>query len=140
MKNKIGVVSIYSLCHFIVDFVCAIFILGKLPYIAKTNSEFITSIIIYNFFAFAFQVPLGYILDKFKNYKYIAIIGLCLIGLCYLINFNNIFKFVIGLNSSINNKIYLINDFVLKLKATKMKLTKITSNKTRILLKPLKLI
>lgn len=91
MKNKIGVVSIYSLCHFIVDFVCAIFILGKLPYIAKTNSEFITSIIIYNFFAFAFQVPLGYILDKFKNYKYIAIIGLCLIGLCYLINFNNIF-------------------------------------------------
>ena len=76
MKNKIGVVSIYSLCHFIVDFVCAIFILGKLPYIAKTNSEFITSIIIYNFFAFAFQVPLGYILDKFKNYKYIAIIGL----------------------------------------------------------------
>lgn len=91
MKNKIGVVSIYSFCHFIVDFICAIFILGKLPYIAKTNSEFITSVIIYNFFAFAFQVPLGYILDKFKNYKYIAIIGLCLIGLCYLTNFNNIF-------------------------------------------------
>lgn len=91
MKNKIGVVSIYSLCHFIVDFICAIFILGKLPYIAKTNSELITSVIIYNFFAFAFQVPLGYILDKFKNYKYIAIIGICLIGLCYLINFNNIF-------------------------------------------------
>ena len=91
MKNKIGFVSIYSLCHFIVDFVCAIFILGKLPYIANANSEFIISVITYNFFAFAFQVPLGYILDKFKNYKYIAIIGLCLIGLCYLINFNNVF-------------------------------------------------
>lgn len=91
MKNKIGIVSTYSLCHFIVDFVCAIFILGKLPYIAETNSELITSLIIYNFFAFAFQVPLGYILDKFKIYKYIAIIGLCIIGLCYLINFNNIF-------------------------------------------------
>lgn len=91
MKNKIGVVSIYSLCHFIVDFTCAIFILGKLPYIAKTNSEFIASVIIYNFFAFAFQVPLGYILDKFKSYKYIAIIGICFIGLCYLINFNNTF-------------------------------------------------
>ena len=41
MKNKIGFVSIYSLCHFIVDFVCAIFILGRLPYIANTNSDFI---------------------------------------------------------------------------------------------------
>lgn len=91
MKNKIEVVSIYSLCHFIVDFVCAIFILGRLPYIANTNNEFITSVIIYNFFAFAAQVPLGYILDKFKNYKYIAIIGICFIGLSYLINFNNIF-------------------------------------------------
>lgn len=91
MKNKVGIVSIYSLCHFIVDFVCAIFILGKLPYIANTNNEFITAVIIYNFFAFAFQVPLGYILDKSKNYKYIAIIGICFIGLCYLINFNNVF-------------------------------------------------
>lgn len=91
MKNKIGVVSIYSLCHFMVDFVCAIFILGKLPYIANTNNEFIISVIVYNFFAFASQVLLGYILDKFKNYKYIAIIGICFVGLCYLINFNNIF-------------------------------------------------
>ncbi len=91
MKNKIGFVLIYSLCHFIVDFVCAIFILGKLPHIANTDSEFFTAMIIYNFFAFAFQVPLGYMLDKFKVYKYIAIIGLCLIGLCYLISFDNVF-------------------------------------------------
>lgn len=99
MKDKIGIVLTYGLCHFIVDFVCAVFILGNLPSIARTNefitsvinSKLITSVIIYNFFAFAFQVPLGYILDKFKIYKYIAIIGLCIIGLCYLINFNNIF-------------------------------------------------
>ena len=91
MKNKIGFVTIYSLCHFIVDFVCAIFILGKLPHIVNTNSELVTAIVIYNFFAFAFQFPLGYILDKFKVYKYIAIIGMCFIGFCYLINFNNAF-------------------------------------------------
>ena len=91
MKNKIGYISIYSLSHFIVDFVCAIFILGKLPYIANTNSEFVISVIVYNFFAFAFQVPIGYILDKFKTYKYVSIIGLSFIGLCYLININNIF-------------------------------------------------
>ena len=44
MKNKIGFVSVYSLCHFIVDFVCAIFILGKLPYISNTNNEFVLAV------------------------------------------------------------------------------------------------
>ena len=103
MKNKIGFISIYSLCHFIVDFVCTILILGKLPYIANTNNEFITSVIVYNFFAFAFQVPLGYILDKFKIYKYVAIIGMCCIGLCYLINFNNsiIVAIIVGIGNAL---------------------------------------
>ncbi len=103
MKNKISLISIYSLSHFIVDFVCAIFILGKLPYIANTNDEFVISIIIYNFFAFAFQVPIGYILDKFKIYKYVAIIGLGFIGLCYLINFNNAFVLatIVGIGNAL---------------------------------------
>lgn len=103
MNNKIGFVSIYSLCHFIVDFVCAIFILGKLPYIANTNSEFVISVILYNFFAFAFQVPIGYILDKFKTYKYVAIIGFSFIGLCYLVNLNNVFGLatIIGIGNAL---------------------------------------
>ena len=103
MKNKIGFVSIYSICHFIVDFVCAIFILGKLPYISNTNNEFVTAMIIYNFFAFAFQVPLGYVLDKFRAYKYVAIIGLCFIGLCYLINLNNVFMLatIVGIGNAL---------------------------------------
>ena len=91
MKNKISFIAIYSLSHFIVDFVCSIFILGNLPYIANSNNELIVAIIIYNFFAFAFQVPLGYILDKFTIYNYISILGISLIGLCYLINYNNVF-------------------------------------------------
>lgn len=103
MKNKIGFVSIYSICHFIVDFVCAIFILGKLPYISNTSNEFVTAMIIYNFFAFAFQVPLGYILDKLRAYKYVAIIGLCFIGLCYLINLNNVFMLatIVGIGNAL---------------------------------------
>lgn len=104
MKNKIGFISIYSVCHFIMDFVCAIFILGKLPYIVNTNSEFAIAMIIYNFFAFAFQVPLGYILDKLKIYKYVAIIGFCLIGLCYLIDLNN--AFVLATITGIGNALF----------------------------------
>ena len=103
MKNKIGFISIYSLSHFIVDFVCAIFILGKLPYFAATTSEFATAIVIYNFFAFAFQVPLGYLLDELKVYKYVSIIGFCLIGLCYYINLNNVFILatVVGIGNAL---------------------------------------
>ena len=103
MKDKISFITIYSLCHFIVDFVCAIFILGKLPYITNTNDILIVAIIIYNFFAFAFQVPLGYILDKFKIYRYIAIMGMCLIGFCYLINYDNAFILatIIGIGNAL---------------------------------------
>ena len=91
MKKRIGFISVYSISHFIVDFVCAIFVLGRLPYFAASTDEFAAAVVIYNFFAFAFQVPLGYLLDELKVYKYVSIIGFCLIGLCYYININNVF-------------------------------------------------
>lgn len=90
MKNKTGLMFIYSICHFIVDFVCVIFVIGKLVPLASTVENAIMAAVVYNFFAFAFQVPLGYLLDKFKTYKYVAIIGFGLIGVCYLINIKNI--------------------------------------------------
>ena len=103
MENKKISILIYSFCHFIVDFVCAIFILGQLPYIAQTNSEIFIAIIIYNFFAFAFQVPLGYILDKFKIYKYVAIIGFALIGICYTFILNNAYLIatIVGIGNAL---------------------------------------
>ena len=103
MKNKIGFVSIYSVCHFIVDFVCAIFVLGKIPYYANTNIDYTIAVVIYNFFAFAFQVPLGYILDNFKTYKYVSIIGMCLIGFCYMIDINNVFilSSIVGIGNAL---------------------------------------
>ena len=59
MKDKISLIIIYSLCHFIVDFVCAIFILGKLPYITNTNDILIVAIIIYNLFLPIYYICLG---------------------------------------------------------------------------------
>lgn len=82
-------ISIYSISHFIVDFVCAIFILGRIPVIANNVSEYIWAVVIYNFFAFAFQVPLGFIMDKLKIYKHVAIMGMSIIGICYLCEINN---------------------------------------------------
>ncbi len=85
------------------DFVCAIFVLGRLPYLAATTDEFAVAVVIYNFFAFAFQVPLGYLLDQIKVYKYVSIIGFCLIGLCYYININNVFILatVVGIGNAL---------------------------------------
>ena len=104
MKHKIGFISIYGFGHFVVDFVSAIYILGKLPGLANTYNDIFIAIVMYNFFAFAFQVPLGYLLDKIKVYKYIGIIGLGLIGICYLVSLKNIF--ILATIVGIGNALY----------------------------------
>lgn len=83
MKNK-KIIILYSISHFIVDFLCANFMIGQAMNVVTTNSNYIISIIIYNFFAFAFQVPLGMVMDALKIYKYISIIGALMILLTYL--------------------------------------------------------
>ena len=95
MGKIIKSMGIYSICHFIVDFVSCIFVLGVAPtFCYDENGVFmqniyIAEVILYNFFAFAFQVPMGFIMDKLKLYKYVGIIGFCLIGICYLLGFGN---------------------------------------------------
>ena len=95
MGTKIKSMSIYSMCHFIVDFVSCLFVLGVAPkFCVDSNGEFLYDIyyievIMYNFFAFAFQVPMGFIMDKLKIYKYVGIIGFCLIGICYAVGNGN---------------------------------------------------
>ena len=95
MGKIIKSMSIYSICHFIVDFVSCIFVLGVAPnFCYDENGVFLENIyflevIIYNFFAFAFQVPMGFLMDKFKVYKYVGILGFCLIGICYALGFGN---------------------------------------------------
>lgn len=95
MGKIIKTMSIYSICHFLVDFVSCIFVLGVAAnYCFDANDAFnmnmyIAQVIIYNFFAFAFQVPMGFVMDKLKLYKYVGIIGFCLIGICYVIGFGN---------------------------------------------------
>ena len=95
MIRLIKSMSIYSICHFIVDFVSCIFVLGVASDLCFDEQGnwiywmYLTEVIIYNFFAFAFQVPMGYIIDKLKMYKYVGVIGFCLIGICYLVGKGN---------------------------------------------------
>ncbi len=87
--NKIKDMTIYCISHFLVDFLSAIFVLGAIPSLCTDNSSFYISVVTYNFFAFAFQVPLGIILDKRGTYKYIGVLGFCLIALCFLFKVGN---------------------------------------------------
>lgn len=89
MKNKIFIVSTYTICHFIVDFLCAFFIVNLLGNFDNAHYYWI-AILLYNFFAFAFQVPLGIAIDKLKIKKYIGICGIILISSVYLLCFKNI--------------------------------------------------
>ena len=85
MLQKVKTMGIYSICHFLVDFLSCIFVLGVASqYCMGKESIYFAEVVIYNFFAFAFQVPLGMIMDKFKIYKYVGMLGFCIIGICYV--------------------------------------------------------
>ena len=95
MGKLIKSMSIYSICHFLVDFLSCVFVLGVtqrncLDEFGNINRElYVAQTIVYNFFAFAFQVPMGRLMDKLKIYKYVGIIGFALIGCCYAIGVGN---------------------------------------------------
>ncbi len=95
MGKLVKSMSIYSICHFLVDFLSCIFVLGVAPQLCFDSEGtlnfdlYFAEVVIYNFFAFAFQVPMGALMDKFKVYKGVGIVGFCLIGLCYAIHAGN---------------------------------------------------
>ncbi len=109
MGKLIKSMSIYSICHFIVDFVSCLFVLGVAPaFCYNENGEFlqniyIAEVIIYNFFAFAFQVPMGFLMDKYRIYKYVGILGFCLIGICYAIGFGHpiVLSSIVGIGNGL---------------------------------------
>jgi len=109
MGKLIKSMGIYSICHFLVDFLSCVFILGVgkincLNEVGDLNFEvYIAQTIIYNFFAFAFQVPMGFVMDRLKIYKYVGIIGFGLIGVCYAIRMGNpyIFAIIVGIGNGL---------------------------------------
>ena len=116
MKKKIFVVSTYAICHFIIDFLCALFIVNLLGNLNSAHNYWI-AILLYNFFAFAFQVPLGIVIDKLKIKNYIGISGIALISLVFLLCFENIIlnAIILGIGNALFHleggiNIYQISD------------------------------
>ena len=91
------VVSIYSLSHFFVDFACALLMFR---FIAGTKEAY-ASVLLYNFCAFAMQMPLGIIADKWNRNFLFAIIGCALVGFAFAFTaFPIIAALVIGLGNA----------------------------------------
>jgi len=72
-------VSIYSFTHFLVDFACAFFMYRS---VAGTPEGYLC-VLLYNFCAFAMQMPLGIVADKLNRNFVVAIIGCILVGAAY---------------------------------------------------------
>ena len=73
--------AVYSIAHFLMDMFCAFLVFRFL----KGSSVWMECLLIYNFFAFAVQMPLGLVADKFGKNRKIAAGGFLLLALCYFV-------------------------------------------------------
>lgn len=67
----------YSLGHFWVDFCCALLMFSRM----KDAPQLALCVLIYNFCAFALQMPIGLIADKLNRNSCVAALGCCLVAL-----------------------------------------------------------
>lgn len=71
MKEKVRAAEIYGVLHFLVDFCCAFFIFRMM----REAKELYLYFLIYNFCAFALQMPAGLLADRVRNNAWTAIAG-----------------------------------------------------------------
>lgn len=65
----------YAVVHFLVDLGCTLLVLGRIC--PQSNSAMV--ILLYNFFAFAVQMPMGLVADKIGRCRYFAAAGCLLV-------------------------------------------------------------
>ena len=70
---------VYSVTHFLVDFSCAFLMFRHV----MTAPDWYLCVLIYNFCAFAMQMPLGILADRWNRNAVFAVIGCALIGAAY---------------------------------------------------------
>ena len=73
--------AIYSLAHFWVDLSCALLLFRTL----QGTPEWMVCVLLYNFCAFALQMPLGALADRFDRNGLTAAMGCALVAAAYLL-------------------------------------------------------
>lgn len=86
---------IYALCHFAVDLGCAFSVFS-----GSRAGAF--GLLLYNFFAFAMQMPLGLLADRYGGNRWFALSGTLLVALvCCLPRFDLIGMIILGLGNAL---------------------------------------
>ena len=99
MKKRI--VLIYSIIHFIVDLACSILVTNLVSTKMSEGIGLFVAIIIYNFFAFAMQLPIGIIEDKINKNALCSAIGCLLVAVAFpLSNFGIIACLIAGIGNA----------------------------------------
>ncbi len=79
-RKQITLLTLYSCGHFLVDLTCA-FLMFTL--MAGAGGQTLTCVLLYNFFAFALQMPMGLVADKLSRNAAFAVLGLVLTLLAF---------------------------------------------------------
>lgn len=95
-------ISIYSILHFAVDFCCAFFMF-RLSFYVK---DFYSCFLFYNFCAFALQMPIGLLADKWNRNSIVAVCGCMLTGIVAFLELFFISRY--GINSSYITAVILV--------------------------------
>lgn len=99
MNKKI--VGIYSVLHFIVDLACAILVSNLVTQKMGVGTNLFIAILIYNFFAFAIQLPIGIIADKINKNAICSAIGCLLVAVGFRFeNFGIIACIIAGIGNA----------------------------------------
>jgi len=77
--NRKTMLAIYSVAHFWVDLSCAFLVFRTLA----NTEELALCLLLYNFCAFALQMPLGLLADRFDHNGLVAALGCMLVALAY---------------------------------------------------------
>lgn len=95
------IVSIYSIIHFIVDLSCAILVSNLVTQKMGAGTNLFIAILIYNFFAFAMQLPIGILADKINKNAICSAIGCILVAIAFgFANYGIISCFIAGIGNA----------------------------------------
>ena len=78
------IIALYTILHFLVDFACAVLLYFQASPFLHTYNDIFYAFLLYNFFAFAIQLPIGILADYMNKNALIAGTGCLLVVLAYL--------------------------------------------------------
>lgn len=85
MVKKGYVITVYSIAHLVVDFSCAFLMFSRI----NSSPQWYICLLIYNFCAFAMQMPIGLLADKINRNSVIGAVGCALVAMSF--GFDNLF-------------------------------------------------